>query len=343
MERRKSTWRPIKLFDNNNIGTLESLTTQLSEFILSSNKSTAEIKHSLKNTNTGIQNLTQKLSNVEAKVDKFEHRMQKFEAGIVKRIEEAETIAKAAERSATFLSGQYDAVKIATEGAAVGTDNLRKEVEKLSQELHAEKIGRNADTQYQRSCFHLKIAGLPTQPKEDGYIKTPNGQRVKSVSANNLRTLSVIDSLAAIAKIDNFDVEQIDVCHRTSNYYFAPIIIKFQKKQDKENFMRQRFKLKDVDTNQLDVDYDVSKLAEWRDNMSRKFHTKDWKDEIPRIIIHEHLTDQNFSILKEARSAAQKKGYKFPGYLRGTCICVRKSEESEHIRIECLEDISKIT
>lgn len=175
-------------------------------------------------------------------------------------------------------------------------------------------------------------------------VVSPDGRtKVKSVSANNLKTLSIINNLATAANILNFDCDQIDVCHRTSDYYFAPIIIKFLKKQDKENFMRQRAKLKDVNVDDLHVDYDLAKLKEWRDGMVRRISGKDWNQEIPRIMLHEHLTEMNNNILKQARTEAYKKGYKFTGYLSGTTICVRKTSESQPVKIECMEDINKIT
>ena len=118
------------------MGTLEALTTQLSEFILTSNKKSDELQHGVNQTNKTLQQFTVKLSNLEAKVTKFDEKFNKLQNElktelpfINKRLTEVEAKAKEAEKSANFTSGLYDEVKLKVDATSVGNDSLRKQVD----------------------------------------------------------------------------------------------------------------------------------------------------------------------------------------------------------------------
>ena len=61
------------------MGTLEALTTQLSEFILTSNKKSDVLQQGVNQTNKTLQQFTIKLSNLEAKVTKFDEKFNKLQ------------------------------------------------------------------------------------------------------------------------------------------------------------------------------------------------------------------------------------------------------------------------
>ena len=213
---------------------------------------------------------------------------------------------------------------------------LKQTVDELNNQLRDLKISHNLETQYNKSCKHVKVVGLPYQQGEEGYTVDANNKRIPSTSSNNVRSLEIITELVSKAGITGFHPNQVDVCHRTGDYYFSPIIVRFVKKQDKDNFFRQRYRLRQME--QLDLTMDSAKLKEWRQSKKSKQPSFDWGDAFPRIVMHEQLTELNSKILTAAKSLDLQKDYKFCWLHKGT-IHVKKTETSKAIPIYNMDEI----
>ena len=311
-------------------------TTQITAAIKTNTDTLTEYKITIDKVALNVNTINTRLGDLTKKVNKLENDTQKRFVLLEKRVTDIEN-------SRQFDSQTIDAIKHKQESNSVQELVLKEQVDNLANQLKDEKIGRNADAQYQRSCFHVKIVGVPMQVGEEGYTLDSDNNKIRSTSANNLTSLEIISDIVSKANIEGFHPNQIDVCHRTSSYHFSPIIVKFLRKNDKENFYRQRNKLRNLDITDLQLTWDPTKLGEWRDTMAKKQATKDWTDKTPQLMFHEHLTELNNKLLLAARTAAFKNGYKFTGYLHGGAIHVKKVEGAKALAIHSMDDVSKIT
>ena len=89
-------------------------------------------------------------------------------------------------------------------------------------------------SKYMCSSWMLEISRIPTSNNED--------------------TKAIVCKLASLAKMQDFSKDQIDVAHRTSSKSTAPIIVLFYKKNDRNNFYKQKYKLKTLRSNQFSDD-----------------------------------------------------------------------------------------
>ena len=213
---------------------------KLDKILADQQKSTLEIKQVItKNTNTlseykktidtialNVTSIQNRLKGLSTKVNTLENDTNKRFVLLEKRVGEIEN-------SREFDSRTIDAIKHKQESNSVQELVLKETVDNLANQLKEEKIGRNADAQYQRACFHVKIVGVPMQEGEEGYTVDENQKKIRSPSANNVTSLEIIADIVSKANITGFHTNQIDVTHRTSSYHFSPIIIKFLRKNDK--------------------------------------------------------------------------------------------------------------
>ena len=93
---------------------------------------------------------------------------------------------------------------------------LKKAIDDLKNELEQEKRNNNDQHQYYRTCFHLKLCGVPLQPGEDEQLDTPS----------NHHTVQAIKDICTAADI-NLIEGSIDVTHRLGQESHSPIIIRF--------------------------------------------------------------------------------------------------------------------
>lgn len=331
---------------------MSTMEEKLDAFILKSETSYKEIKNICADNQKTLRQLDQKVTKLDGKVtavEKKHHlletRVNNFEnstkasfAGITKRINDAETSCK-------FVGDKYDDIKLKVDNNAIGIQALKDELDETKNDLKNEKINRNDDAQHFRSSFYLKFHGIPWQEGEESFKIQPDNSKVRTGGACNMKSLHLIYELVTTAGIENFSAEQVDACHRTSQYYLAPIIVLFSRKRDRENLFRQRSKLGNLNVlsyDELKLQCDEVKLRAWREQQEKNVPNKDWSAELPRINIREYLTSANSSLLNAVMPVARAKQYKHPGYLLGRRIHVRKTDTSAPIEILVPSDIAKI-
>ena len=257
-------------------------------------------------------------------------------------------------KSAEFLSAEYEKMKLKiSEFEVFKTENvqLKKRVDDLENELLQEKIGRNDDQQYQRQAKNAIVCGVQTRPGEDVHTK----------SATNPVTLEVLKQLCQQTDI-HLPQSAIDVCHRLGPNDDAPIIIRFQSKSDRVNFVAQKEKLKNVTTESIDlssvqVPKHIQEILNQRkttgagragpnasrggyNNVARR-HAKAESDKPSYIHLQDHLTQRNKELLKEAKVALQD-SFKFPGYVMDGQIRAKRAENEKFTVIKCSADIKKL-
>ncbi len=306
------------------------------------NKTLFTLNSEVKQLRTDVGKLDKKFQNLETKVTTVERNLNGHIEGLKNRV-------VGVEKSADFISKKFDEFKVTVDNTKVDSLALKQRVDHLQNELDLEKQGRNQDQQYFRSSFFVKIHGIPMQKGEED--SAGSGENIEesttrttriSTSANNAVSSTVLREIFTSAGITGFAEEQVDVCHRTSKYYLAPIIILFDRKQDRENLFRQRHKLQQLNILEVHLDYDEDKIEEWRVEQKKKIPTIEWGEQYPKIIIREHLSHMNNELLKAVLPVARSKNYRFPGYLTKGNIHVRKSETSKPIAIRTKADIDKI-
>ena len=302
---------------------------KIEKLVEDTKKSINDLSISVTKLDTKVTGLDTKIQNVDLK---FSAKNQEYD----KKIGEMVT-------SYNFLNAKYEGLK----GLENRLTTLQKEnslqqqsIDNLQNELKNETANRNAESQYMRSVFHLKLHGLPLQKGEENFIMRDN-TKVPTNSSRNEKTHNIIKYVIELAHFD-FDVGSIDVCHRTSSYYFSPIIIRFSNKHQRERFFNQRHKLRSLDVMDLDLDYDDEKVAQWRNERAAQNKSKDWSGEFPYINVHEHLTAMNSELLKETQKAGRAKGYKYPGYFSKGTVQERMSDTTRAVIIRTHADLGNI-
>ena len=140
----------------------------------------------------------------------------------------------------------------------------------------------------------------------------------------------IICKLASLAKMQDFSKDQIDVAHRTSSKSTAPIIVLFCKKNDRNNFYEQKYKLKTLRSNQFSDD-----AAEEEQHLESND-----VEPTQRIYVNKNLTKENRELLKLAREEAKKLKYKCKGCTVNGEVRVRKNESRDYIVIRSKSDVS---
>ena len=283
-----------------------------------------------------VNNLTTTVTELKSRIDDVNSKISNVEAKLDAKIQCIDSRVKSLESDFEFYSNYFEEAKVDHEkfsnqirDLACTNKNLKKETDNLAVSLQNEKIARNRDAQYHRSSVNVKITGLPMQTGEDQYTTT-----------NNKATLAVINNLVRAAGIDNYNSNQIDVCHRIGTSHFSPIILRFWKKDDRCTFFKQKGKLKDITPEKCNLKINKDELGNWRRFMAGNIKNVDKAS--PNIFMQEHLTSINGELLKSSKAKAKGLGYDYPGYVIDGEVRCRKAQGEKYIAIKCEKDLEKI-
>ena len=160
-------------------------------------------------------------------------------------------------------------------------------------------------------------------------------------SSHNAKTFEIVQNIMQTAGF-NLDSNEIDVCHRTSNYYYKPILVRFTSLYQRQAFYNQRQLLRRITVQNLDVVTINEEVGKWREERRSNNNKKDWSKEFPYIVIHDHLTKFNTDLLNEARTAGKRLNYKYPAYFSNGVMQMKQQEDSKPIMIRSHADIRAI-
>ena len=109
---------------------------------------------------------------------------------------------------------------------------------------------------------------------------------------------------------------------------------------DKDNFIAQRQKVKDLTPLNCGFNEDQDKRMQQREEIKKR--NRNFKGMRPDFFIQEHLTRTNSTLLKETKRVAGSLGYQYPGYFMGGEVRCRNVEGGRYTVIECFEDLKKL-
>ena len=328
----------------------------------------------LSNIDSNFKELNKRLNAVEVKqtensiqIDKL--RTQRNED--TDRIVGAVSNIHAVRESCDFVSSQYDELlqKVAAlETAKKVQDGVNKQqtnectqlkalVANVQNELDQERQLNNSQHQYYRTCFHLKLCGVPLQPGEEEHSDTPS----------NYHTLKAIEDVCAAAHVQ-LDPNTIDVCHRLGSDPTSPIIIRFCTKSARFMFYNQRHNFNDITSK----DVQFSPLSNSANSApgargargggaprgaprgGKSYGTRsqtaaaagDYQRDIDteegtRIYVQEHLTKFNKTLLSTTKTKLSGV-YKYPGYVKNGTIRVKKDDNATYQVVRTLADVTKL-
>ena len=297
-----------------------------------------------------------KLSHMDTKLSQTNERMIQLELKFDEKFSVLEEKIRSLEDSQDFISKQYDKVKLINDNLITEHSNhdqeiikMKQNLDKLNNELDQERTARNISEQYLRTSYNVKLGGIPIQPNED-----------ESNSTSNTATRDIVEKVAVASKMTNFNVNQIDVCHRLGKNIFSPIIIKFYKKADRFNFFNQKGLLKSLTLTNLNFKVSSEQVAILNSAQSRnsspggrgggrqqggrsaRWFDKDGKLKDRSIFLQESLTELNGELLKLAKDAAIAVGYKYTGYTVKGQVRVKLSDGAKYIPINSKHDLVNI-
>ncbi len=187
----------------------------------------------------------------------------------------------------------------------------RKEIKVLNGKLDSERIKLNELAQYGRGNM-AEPAGIPITENEN--------------------SVEIVTKIAKLAKMTNYDEDQIDVAHClpiTDKNPNPALIIMFKDRSSRENFYEQKWKLKKLHVNQIIGDEESYPTEGER------------RDPSTLIYLNESVTPQNKELLRHTRKEAKVLSYKYVWTYKGT-IKARKTDQSRTITIRSMTEISKI-
>ena len=229
---------------------------------------------------------------------------------------------------------------------------LQTQINDLKNEFGQERLHNDSQHQYYRTCFHLKLCGVPLQPSEEEQSTTPC----------NFATLKVIEDVCAAANV-NLNVNTIDVCHRLGSEPTSPIIIRFCTKSARFHIYNQRSNFNSITSG--DVTFTTIQAPEQNDNSTRgarggrggngrggnrgkynmrsstRTSTASAASANTKIYIQEHLTKNNKSLLSAAKTKLAA-SYKYPGYVKNGTIRAKVDDGSQFVVIRSAADIEKL-
>ena len=100
---------------------------------------------------------------------------------------------------------------------SVENSELNSKINNLIEQQESQKVQTSQLGQYTRVSWMIEIAGIPYHREEN--------------------CIQLISKLAELAESTNFNKNQIDLPHRNSTKPTVPIIILFNKKSDRINFI----------------------------------------------------------------------------------------------------------
>lgn len=214
------------------------------------------------------------------------------------------------QKSVSYVSDEIDDIRAKDKDIKRILEDVKRFEDKL--ELLHNNIQKLCETieaiQQYSYQYNLKILGVPT--KSD---RNETAQETTSICVNIFKEMNV--------QITDKD---IDIAHRVASRnrnYSDPIICKFVRRIVKEEVLKQRQSVNDVD---------LAKLGLTQSN-----------DQGHRIIICEHLTPYQQELFTNAKSFKQMNGFKYC-WVKNQSILLRESENSHVIRIKCLQDLQNL-
>lgn len=178
-------------------------------------------------------------------------------------------------------------------------DRHEEEIITLKNEMNLLK--RTLDDQNQRArSSNVEIRNLPQHKNE------------------NLVAIMRKISDAINYKWENEDIEFISRVATRDSTKIKPIVMKFQKKQKKEDFLSLFKKMKGVSTEDI--------------GLAGQKH---------KIFASDHLTIENKALLRKVKAVKEEKGFLYV-WVTDCKILVRKGDDSAIFRIQCEEDLTKM-
>ena len=211
-------------------------------------------------------------------------------------------------KSISFISSQYDEIllklkKIQEEKEEINAENKRLKTELLNatNELNVHKEVLNNVEQYsRRDC--LEIRGIPIEDRQH------------SENTNEI-TVKVGNALGV-----EMDMQDISTSHRLPAYsdkYPPAIIVKFVRRDLRDQFYRARKELRGKNANDMG------------------FHSDN------RVYIVESLTPKNKDLFKKCLEAKREMGFKFIWTNSGK-ILLRKDDRSRCIHIPSIKELNTL-
>ena len=212
-----------------------------------------------------------------------------------------------------FASKQYDEMSkkvdaFEAENELIRSENkvLKKSLETMDRVLQSVKKAYNDLEQYgRRECVEIRGVPMPSHPSEESTNEI----------AKNLGKLMGV-------KISDNDISvshRVPLSSKNKKSVPAPIIVKFTRREKKDEFYSARMKLKKVTARDLGY----------------RFNTNNY------IFINESLTSENRNLFNEALRVKKQSGYKFFWTLNGQ-IYLRKSADTSSINIRCSDDLARL-
>lgn len=297
---------------------------------------------------SNVRLLLSRIDNIDGNISKIDNRLVVLAERLTTEIKAANNRIDDIEKSQTFISSEHDKFKKQQEyviNRDIARENENKllldKIKALESKFENERASRNTSEQYDRSSFQVKILGVPQQ----------EGEEEKTVGSNPI-TEKVITNIVKAAGIQDFDISQIDVCHRIpprktdSGVDATPsIIARFVKKNDRLKFYAQRSLLYSIEPDEEYLDergavIEFKKRRKPSDSEVTFRNNKRGNEHY--ILMVESLTSYNGELLDLAKKKAKPLGYTYPGYSMNGQIRVKKSKDGKFIPIVCKADLDKI-
>ena len=310
------------------------------QFLKTYTTNSAENKGSIIELKKGVDNINIQLQKVEQDITSIDVRVKAVEDKAVEDFNDLDQQIKDVVKSVQFTSDKYDS--LTTDIKALQEENRRQkaDIDDLTNKLENETANSNAKAQYYRSIHHVKIHGVPFQKGEEPY-KMVDGKKVSMNSSHNMKTFEIVKNIIQTAGF-NFDTTAIDVCHRTSNYYYSPILVRFTSLYFRQAFYNQRNLLRRITVQNLDVTTVNEELGKWREERRTNNNKKDWSKEFPYIVIHDHLTKFNTDLLNEARTVGKRLKFAYPAYFSNGVVQMKQREDTKPMIIRSHADLRGI-
>ena len=220
--------------------------------------------------------------------------------------------------------------------------------------VQQEKAGWSEQDRYFKLAFYVKISSIALKQGEE----LPSEE-----DATNVKTLEVLKKVVDHCGIQGFSYDQVDVCHRIGKDVFSPIIIKFNKKNDRVRFFKQKSKLRNMNTSLIGLPLTKEQKsailspssstptrgtssgllpggggrggAKFRAGSANNYLVgSDGNIKLPFVSFFESLINFNAELLKEAKALAKSLNYKYPGYTVDRGVRVKMHEGGTFITIK---------
>lgn len=208
--------------------------------------------------------------------------------------------------SMEFIDSKYDDFAkrlVAMEDKVTGIATSRAEVKDLKKVINQLENSFNSKEQWGRRS-NIEILGIPEKKNE-----------------NLLEIFKEINILAKTPIDCNTDIDFINRIAPRNNEDKRPkaIVVRFLARYKKDDCLSSLKKLRDFKA--CDIGFHGSNS---------------------NIYFNDHLTSSNKALLKQARTLAKEKAYKYTSWVKNCSIFVRKTDTSPVINIASMEDLKRI-